>query len=201
VVVARRHKGLAAARVHETRTLVPRDIVRRDGIPVTTVSRTLLDLGDVLTPWQLANVLHEAEFRRWRDDRAIVAVLQRNRTRGAVTTLRAALELNAAGSAGTRSRLEDRYVATLLRHGIDDMRVNVGVPDGTGGVLECDFWWPARRLVIEIDGSGHDRWRTRREDAERAERLAAAGQDLVRLRPDQLDGIEPALLARLRAEA
>ncbi|MCW2921553.1 MAG: hypothetical protein JWL76_1427 [Thermoleophilia bacterium] len=56
-------------------TLVRRDVKQRWDIPVTSVERTIVDLGDVLTAWQLANVLHEAEFRRrlslWELDRVI----------------------------------------------------------------------------------------------------------------------------------
>jgi hypothetical protein len=49
--------------VHWSRRLDPRDITIRGGIPVTTVARTLVDLADVLTAEQLANVIHEAAFR------------------------------------------------------------------------------------------------------------------------------------------
>jgi hypothetical protein len=49
--------------VHRARRLDPRDITIRDGIRVTTVARTLVDLSDVLTAEQLANVIHEAAFR------------------------------------------------------------------------------------------------------------------------------------------
>ncbi len=50
-------------RVHARRALHPDDVTVVAGIPVTSVARTILDLGDVLSPYQLANVLHEAEFR------------------------------------------------------------------------------------------------------------------------------------------
>ncbi len=50
-------------RVHECRNLDPRDVTVRRGIPVTTVARLQVDLTDVLTPHQLANVIHEAAFR------------------------------------------------------------------------------------------------------------------------------------------
>ena len=49
----------------------------RDGIPVTTVPRTLVDLSDVLTAHQLANVIHEAAFRKLFDERAVHAAIHR----------------------------------------------------------------------------------------------------------------------------
>ena len=57
----RRPKGVE---VHRVRTLDPRDVTTHNGIPVTTVHRTLVDLADDLTPHQLANVIHEAAYRR-----------------------------------------------------------------------------------------------------------------------------------------
>jgi very-short-patch-repair endonuclease len=41
-------------------------------------------------------------------------------------------------------------------------------------------------LVIEIDGPGHDRPRTRREDEARDATLTAAGYAVLRLTPDDL---------------
>ncbi len=37
--------------------LDPRDVTRQHGIPVTTVARTLVDLTEILTAPQLANVI------------------------------------------------------------------------------------------------------------------------------------------------
>src|SRR3954453_13689622 len=56
----RRPKGPVLVRSY--RRLDPRDVTVRDGIPVTTVARTLVDLADVLTPHQLARVIDEADY-------------------------------------------------------------------------------------------------------------------------------------------
>ena len=50
-------------RFHLIRNLHPRDVTTFRGIPVTTVARTLVDLSDVITKWELTNVIHEAAFR------------------------------------------------------------------------------------------------------------------------------------------
>jgi hypothetical protein len=60
-VVSARRSSLSY--VHWSRRLDPRDVTTRNGIPVTTVARTLVDLTDVLTAHQLANMIHEAAFR------------------------------------------------------------------------------------------------------------------------------------------
>jgi very-short-patch-repair endonuclease len=47
-----------------------------------------------------------------------------------------------------------------------------------------DFRWPG--LVVEIDGSGHRRPRTAREDRERDAELKAAGYSVMRFTAEQL---------------
>jgi hypothetical protein len=56
---ARHRRGI---RVHRSRTLRPGHVTRRDGIPVTTPSRTLADLRRTLPRRQFAAALREAEF-------------------------------------------------------------------------------------------------------------------------------------------
>ena len=46
------------------RRLDPADVTVHKGIPVTTVARTLVDLTDVLDAQELANVIHEAAYRK-----------------------------------------------------------------------------------------------------------------------------------------
>jgi hypothetical protein len=48
------------------------DVVRQpDGLPVTTVARTLVDLAEVLSPHRLERACHEAEFLRQLDAEAV----------------------------------------------------------------------------------------------------------------------------------
>jgi very-short-patch-repair endonuclease len=65
---------------------------------------------------------------------------------------------------------------------------------------EADFVWPG--LVVEIDGPGHERPRTRYEDAQRDAARRAAGFATLRFTEADLDrpervlgrlGLEPAL--------
>jgi very-short-patch-repair endonuclease len=47
--------------------------------------------------------------------------------------------------------------------------------------IEVDFYWPGEDLVVEIDGPGHERPRTKAEDAARDRVLEAAGLTVVRI--------------------
>jgi predicted transcriptional regulator of viral defense system len=74
--------------VHRTQHLDPRDVTKRNGIPVTTVARTLVDLTDILTSEQLANVIHEAAFRQRFSERAARAAIERARGAARVSWMR-----------------------------------------------------------------------------------------------------------------
>ena len=89
--------------MHRVRTLDPRDVTSHNGIPVTTVHRTLVDLADLLTPYQLANVIHEAAYRGRFVEAAVRDPMDRVSGRRKLHVLERAIELHHAGSAGTRA--------------------------------------------------------------------------------------------------
>jgi hypothetical protein len=181
VVAPTRRRDRPGVRMHWARRLDPRDVTVHDGIPVTTVARTLVDLSSVLTAAQLANVIHEAAFRNRFDLAATRRAMARAAGRHTLEVLDAALDAHAAGSAGTRSGLEDRYLAQVTGAGLPDPLVNTKVAG-----IEVDFHWPGRGLCVEIDGPGHARPRTRDEDRARDAALRAAGHDVIRLMGEDL---------------
>jgi very-short-patch-repair endonuclease len=172
VLVPRDHRPHPGFVVHTTRHIYPSDITEHDGIPVTTMARTLVDLTDTLTTHQLANVIHEAAFRNRFNCQATYAAMARANGRRNLARLAQALK---AEGPGTRSALEDRFLELID----EQPRVN---PTIAG--LEVDF--ELNDLVIEIDGPAHRRPRTRREDATRDAILNAAGYSVLRLTPDEL---------------
>ena len=182
VLMPRGRRTPRGVQAHTYRRLDPRDVTVRNGIPVTTVPRTLVDLSDVLTPHQLANVIHEAAFHKLFDERAVRAAIHRANGRHNLHVLERALELNAAGSAGTKSELEDRFLALTSKSGLPEPLVNTKVQD-----IEVDFHWPSLNLVVEVDGPGHTRPRIKREDKERDARLRAAGHTVLRVLDHEID--------------
>ena len=53
--------------------------------------------------------------------------------------------------------------------------------------FEVDVHWPAAKLCVELDGPGHARPRTQREDRARDRALRAAGYTVLRLTERDLD--------------
>ncbi len=52
--------------VHRARNLAPEDMTRKNGIPVTTVERTLIDLTDMLTVDRVLRATLASRMRRRR---------------------------------------------------------------------------------------------------------------------------------------
>jgi Protein of unknown function (DUF559)/AbiEi antitoxin C-terminal domain len=173
VLVPGNRRGRKGFRVHRVNHLDPRDTTIHHGIPITTPARTLVDLAATLTSHQLANVMHEAAFRNRFDETRTREAMSRAPGRQ-LATLHTALQAHADGSAGTRSDLEDRF---LERWQGPEPRVNTKVHG-----IEVDLYWPDDNLVVEIDGPGHERPTTQREDARRDAALEAHGARIVRLR-------------------
>jgi|tagenome__1003787_1003787.scaffolds.fasta_scaffold20668380_2 hypothetical protein len=192
-IVTARDRVCRGVRVHRCRNLDARDATVREGVPVTTVARTLVDLTDVLTAAQLANVIHEAAFRHRSSLPATRAAMARANGRRRLHVLERALELNALGSAGTKSGLEDRCLELVRAAGLPEPLPNVIVPAGGPGI-EVDLHWPELGLCAEVNGPGHARARTRREDAPRDRALTAAGFEVLRF-----DRIDAAAIGAIRA--
>lgn len=149
VTTLRRSVSTRTLRLHSSKTLDPLDDVVRqpDGLPVTAVARTLVDLAAVLTAHQIERTCHRAEFLRRLDTAAIGRILQRAPARGA-RNLRAALATLATAEPDvTRSELEERFLALVAQAGLQQPRVNTRVAGH-----EVDFVWRAARLVVEVDG-------------------------------------------------
>ena len=107
-------RSTATIRVHRRRhadARGPHALV--DGLPLTTVARTLVDLTSTLTPHQTERVVHRAEHLRLLDTRSLDAQLARaqGRRRGSCGR-----RWNAAAAEPdiTRTELEERFLALIL---------------------------------------------------------------------------------------
>jgi very-short-patch-repair endonuclease len=196
VLTPRRLVPRPGVRFHRARHLDPRDVTVFRGIPVTTVPRTLVDLTDSLTAHQLANVIHEAAFRKRFNPKATRAAMQRANGRRNLAVLEQALAAHEQGSAGTRSDLEDAFLVEAREAGMSDALVNAEV-DVAGGRIEVDFHWPDKKLCVEVDGPGHTRPRTKREDKARDRLLRDAGYEVLRFTDEDVERPGPRVRATL----
>jgi hypothetical protein len=157
--------------------LDPRDVTVVREIPATTVARMLVDLGVPLTAHQLCWVINESAFRGRFDLAATRRAMARANGHRGIGTLKRALELYAAGSAGTKSRYEDAFLALAEPEPL----VNIELLG-----FEVDFHWPEWRLVVEVDGR-HTRPKDLRNDPARDRVLQAEGWTVVRFTGAQVE--------------
>lgn len=198
VVVPRQsHRDICGVELHFTRRLEPRDVRRRNLIPVTSVDRTLVDLADMLSPQQLANVMHEAAFRKLFDPGQVQAQLGRLCGRTNLTVIQEALDACVSGSAGTRSQLEDRFLSLIRAGRLGEPEVNVKVHAGRRRI-EVPFLWRERKVCVEIDGAGHRRPWNRRQDADRDRVFTAHGYRVLRIDGWKLESDPDGVTAAVR---
>lgn len=171
------------------------EITVRDGIPVTTVARTLLDLAGVLPRRRLERAVNEAEFRRYGDGTSLPSLIERHRGARGIGALRACLQQGDLGSTVTRSELEDRFLSLIEKSGLPRPEVNAPLAVGQTWI-EADFVWRASRLSVELDGrAAHATRRAFERDRDRDRRLQVAGWRVVRVTWRQLED-SPASLTR-----
>jgi very-short-patch-repair endonuclease len=185
IVPSQSGRKRAGLRIHRSARLRPDEVTVRHGIPVTTVARTLLDLADVLEKQALRRVVTEAEYLNRFDMTAINAVVENNPGR------RGAKLIGAVGVAGhrTRSKLEDRFLALLERHRVEEPESGVWI-DG----YEADFVWRSAGLVVELDGiAAHRTTAAMKGDRRRDRILWRAGFRTMRLTDDDLDDADAVL--------
>lgn len=190
----RRPPGVLAHR----RRLLNDEVTVRDGIPVTSVSRTLFDLAAVVPRAGVERAINEAEALRLSDQLSLGDLVRRYRGRRGVAVIRAILEEGRIGSQVTRSGLESRFLTFLDEAGLPGPLTNVGI-QLAGRRIECDCVWRGQRLVVELDGHAfHATRATYKRDRLHDRALNAAGWRVVRITWRQLHDAPEALRADLR---
>jgi very-short-patch-repair endonuclease len=174
---------LERVRVHRGR----RDVTRVDGLPVTTIDRTLLDLAAVLPARELERAV-DAAIRMGHSH----ATTERRGIKGAAS-LNALNRRNLNGHTITRSELEERFLRLIRRAGLPDPEMNVDV-----GGFEVDAVWRDRRVIVELDGDRfHRQPGVRRRDRRRDAALMLAGWHVLRYGWDDVTNAPAELTALL----
>lgn len=185
VTVASWRPATAGIRWH-TSALPPDEVTVCEGIPVTTVARTLLDIAHEVGRRGLENALKEAEVRRYTDALSLPGLVDRYPGRRGVATVRSIMAETGGEGRRTRSPLEVRFLNLLERHGVSLPATNAHVfIDGV--FYEVDCLWRERRLIVELDGRAvHGTATSFESDRARDRALAVAGYMVIRVTDRQL---------------
>jgi very-short-patch-repair endonuclease len=182
-------------RFHRSR-LPPDEVTVHEGIPVTSITRTLFDLAAVVSLGQLGRAVREAEARRLWDRLSLRDLLARHLRSPGAAAIRTLADADAYV---TRSEFEERLWALLDAAALQRPLANVTVHLGER-FIEVDFAWPHQRVVVELDGHAtHGTRASFEEDRARDRALAAAGWRVIRLTWRQLRDEPEAVLRDLRA--
>lgn len=182
----------ANVQIHRVAHLDPRDVRLRQRLPVTAPARTLIDLAGLERDATLERALAEARVARLVSDADLAAAIDRARGRPGVATVRRILEFE-RGHAPTRSEAERRFMALVDAAKLAAPASNVRV-----GELEVDFLWPAKKLVVEVDGHlFHSHRAAFERDHARDQALVASGHRVIRVTWRQLVDEPLSLVARI----
>lgn len=168
---------LPGIRIHRARRIDDADLAVKDGIPVTTVARTLVDLTDVLGRDRILRAIREAEFLRLLDLDALTAAVKRAHGRRRLSSLRAALARHRPGQI-VRDELEHRFLELVREAGLPNPETNMKI-EARGRRYEIDCLWREQRVAVELDG----RAAHARTMAFEADRRKDAALNAIGLRP------------------
>jgi hypothetical protein len=123
-----------------------RDQTECEGIPLTSLARTKLDLAATLNPYRLGRVLERSEELGIFDLGPIDEVLGRFSHHPGAKPLRQALNIYRPDPTFTRSGLEERFLALVSQAGLPRPSMNLNVIG-----LELDAYWETERFAVELD--------------------------------------------------
>jgi predicted transcriptional regulator of viral defense system/very-short-patch-repair endonuclease len=149
------HGGLV---VHESCALSERDIAVVDGIPVTTVERTIFDLAAVCGWLTVDLAIDNALRRNLATFDSLVAVLRRVGKQGRKGTkvFRDMLELRDAQYEPTESERELMLLRLLRAHGLPEPECQFSIHDDEGNfVARPDLVYRDLKIAIEYDSDQH----------------------------------------------
>jgi hypothetical protein len=181
--------------------LQPDEITAERGIPTTTVARTILDLAAVLRDQPLDKTIREADYLRLVDMSKLAMLLERHPRRKGTAALRMAIKSAATpGMTITRSELEDRFRALLLKADLPTPILNASIELDETPSYEPDVLWADHKLIVELDSrQAHQTRHAFEADRLRDRTLIARGYTVIRITWRQLEDAPHDALADIRA--
>ena len=164
-------------RFHRSRWMDAADFEIRNGIRVTTIPRTFLDLASIWNIDQLDSAFSQADREGLIRFSELKEAAQRGKGWTGVGKLREVIAGWDPESTRTKSELENAFQRVCHRHRIPIPDVNVMVAG-----FEVDCFWRDEGLIVELDSFRHHRSpRELERDKERTAALEDRGYRVLRL--------------------
>jgi very-short-patch-repair endonuclease len=192
--------------VHRCRNIDQGDVIDLgNGMRVTSVARTLFDVGGVVGHRRVVSSLENALDRKLVDIDAISEVTLRlfHRRRPGAKEIRSALLAREEWSSALQSDLEVKVLSAIRRAGLPMPHVQYELSFEDGHIVRFDFAWPHVRIALEVDHSfWHAGSEESRKDKSRDRKVAALGWQTLRITEEDvrigLDGVMADLVAVIR---
>ena len=183
---------------HAQPSLSAADATTDDGIPCTTVARTLLDLAAEVDERGTERALARAEMLHLFDLRALEGGAARaNGHRGAGVLANLVARWNDHGL--TEEGIEERFFSACDAAGLPRPVANQWLVL-LDRQVKADFLWAAERLVVETDGrASHSTRAAFEDDRRRDQSLLLAGYRVVRFTWRQVAAEPERVTAAVRA--
>jgi hypothetical protein len=168
------------------RTIDPRDVRRKDGIPVTSADLVLIHLAPHLDDIQLEQMLVAADSLKILKRSRLEDLLAVREGRPGTSRL---LSLVAETPGTVRSDKELLLIPLYRAAGLPQPKLNHPIPiPGQERPLTVDLAWPDIRLAFELDTQRfHGGWESAEEDRERDQLLALVSWQSQRFHRRQLE--------------
>jgi Protein of unknown function (DUF559) len=191
----------AGMRIHTSTDLDRCRIVTIDGIPVTDIDRTLLDLARTLGHDRLLRAVEWARRDRRTDWSSVIASHARHARCGrpGIVRLREVIVANCDRDEITDSDFELLVLSLMREHGLPEPVLHHRVFDGHRFVAEVDLAFPWLRIAIELDGAHHLEIEVRERDLPRQNDLVLQGWTVLRFSWTRFRERPDLVIAELRA--
>ena len=181
-------------KVHRVMDLVRDDVRLRELIPVTSPALTILNVAAQSGPRITERILNQAHTDHLVSRDELIDLHHRTPGQRGWGTLLPLLRLEGSGDF-SRQDAEKALIRLIRRSGLPTPRRNMQVHGH-----ELDYYWPALRLNVELDGyQWHSARHDLNRDRDRDTHLASQGVQVIRFTRDQLKLRPETVLARLAA--
>ena len=182
-----------------------------DGIPVTDINRTILDISRRSGDKRVLSAMEWARRTERADWSSLISTLARHARRGrpGVRRMRSIISANVDRAEITDSDFELLFLTFLRDEGLPEPTVHLRIDDEGRFVAEVDFAYEHLKIAIELDGRTHLREDVWEQDLPRQNDLVLLGWIVLRFtwkrfteRPDLVAAeIRQAIRARRGAGA
>ena len=193
-------RKLDGIRCRRCRYPLAEEVTVRHGVHCTTVARTLVDLAGIWGTASLRRAVERAAvLKKLNIDELDLAIYNAKRRRG--MRILGAIANDWRTKDGklpdVRSDFEAIVLPRLVRTGLPRPETNVRMLI-ENEVLEVDFLWEGKRLVVETDGGGtHETPVAFQRDRHRDQLLVASGYRVMRATWNQIHGDLEGVVARI----